>query len=52
MPSRFGVNGLIAFIIVAVAVFGLAKFIEIVKLFKMKLKKSKGMTEKFRVTLK
>jgi hypothetical protein len=52
MPSRFGVNGLIAFIIVAAAVFGLAKLIEIIKLFKMKLKNSKGMTEKYRVTLK
>lgn len=52
MPSRFGVNGLIAFIIVAAAVFGFAKLIEIVKLFKMRLKKSKGMTENFRVTMK
>lgn len=52
MPSRFGINGLIAFIIVAAAVFGLSKLIEIVKLFKMKLKKSKSMTEKYRVTLK
>lgn len=52
MPSRFGVNGLIAFIIVAVAVFGLAKLIEIIKLFKMKMKKSKATAESFRVTLK
>ena len=52
MVSKFGYQGLIAFIAVAVGVFGIIKIPGILEFLKKQLRESKGLTNKLRVILR